>query len=467
MNLFDHSDSRVVASTIEALTTLQASAYSGRIRGFTGHKSPRVWANALIYLHQCEELDIEQVEKMLHTRGASYKLSALYVIRVIDDGSLLDLVQHALTDPDPDVRAAALDHVESRAEKDENANDLLEMVLAGNIRIRSDDSSHNPPSPGKRMVAGALDLTVWTAITALIVAVQIRLINTDTLLPSVAVVIVAGVLFLIRDGLRQGRGLGKGLMGLRVVRTSSGQCISPLTAFLRQVLLCVPFLNLVELAYIYSDAQGLRVADRWLGSSVIDEEELNVPVPGYLVVPLIYVCLAATTYFGVTKGADVAERYLSPKGFTVALSPGWSFVTKGETKVIATRKSFIYGHEVLLTISVIPLRLMQMAEPGRSLEQLLQRQGQGFCLNKIVEFKAKGVLGKPELKVMDDEPMGSGPAYGFEICFGPPAHRRVFHGYLVPQGPYLYFMSPLYLGADALSRRKKESLEIMRKVVNR
>ena len=81
------------------------------------------------------------------------------------------------------------------------------------------------------------------------------------------------LLFAFRDRFLINAGLGKRLVGLRVVRTSDGQ--TPLgygQAFIRFLSLQIPVFQLFDLSVPYRDPLIRRFGDRWAGTRVIDTE---------------------------------------------------------------------------------------------------------------------------------------------------------------------------------------------------
>ena len=85
--------------------------------------------------------------------------------------------------------------------------------------------------------------------------------------------LLAAGLFLFRDSLFGGAGLGKRAVGLRVVRSADGK--TPLTngqGLLRWLSQFIPFFNLVDAIVAYSDPLIRRYGDRWAHTRVIDTE---------------------------------------------------------------------------------------------------------------------------------------------------------------------------------------------------
>jgi uncharacterized RDD family membrane protein YckC len=92
-------------------------------------------------------------------------------------------------------------------------------------------------------------------------------------LAGLSVLLFAVVSFLgfvlVRDGLFGGRGVGKGIMRVKVVRCD-GSCCDVVSSALRNVTLLVPFLNVLELIAGVMDTHGRRVGDRIAKTEVVE-----------------------------------------------------------------------------------------------------------------------------------------------------------------------------------------------------
>ncbi len=80
-------------------------------------------------------------------------------------------------------------------------------------------------------------------------------------------------LFLFRDSVFRGAGIGKRLTGLRVVQSKDGK--TPLTyvqGVVRWLSQYIPFFNLYDASVPYRDPLLRRIGDRWAGTRVIDTE---------------------------------------------------------------------------------------------------------------------------------------------------------------------------------------------------
>jgi uncharacterized RDD family membrane protein YckC len=79
------------------------------------------------------------------------------------------------------------------------------------------------------------------------------------------------VLFLFRDAMFRGAGLGKRAMGLRVVRSSDGKTtLGYGQAIVRWSSQLIPVFNLVDAFVVYRDPLLRRYGDRWAKTRVID-----------------------------------------------------------------------------------------------------------------------------------------------------------------------------------------------------
>jgi len=89
----------------------------------------------------------------------------------------------------------------------------------------------------------------------------------------IPVYLIVGLLcfcyMLLRDGLFGGRSLGKKLMKLKVVKNGV-QPATMVDSLLRNITLCIPLLNLVELIMPFVDADGRRFGDRIANTQVVE-----------------------------------------------------------------------------------------------------------------------------------------------------------------------------------------------------
>ena len=89
-------------------------------------------------------------------------------------------------------------------------------------------------------------------------------------------VMVAMVLFLVRDGLRQGRGIGKKMMGLKVEK--EGQRCTKMDSLKRNLFFfanIIPFIgsfvSLADILYPFIEPEGLRLGDKYIAKTKVVE----------------------------------------------------------------------------------------------------------------------------------------------------------------------------------------------------
>lgn len=155
------------------------------------------------------------------------------------------------------------------------------------------------PDPNKRIVALLFDFAA-----AYLVGVIVAMIPFVNRFIPLQIVLVA--VLLSRDFLLGGRGIGKNLMGLRVVDSSTGEPPTIIQSVLRNVILMAPFvvlqtvplllkfspftwfneavmslINIVGMIYVaivlplesyraYSREDGLRIGDELAGTTIVD-----------------------------------------------------------------------------------------------------------------------------------------------------------------------------------------------------
>lgn len=88
--------------------------------------------------------------------------------------------------------------------------------------------------------------------------------------------IIGIVYFFVRDAIEyqtyfDGRSIGKKVLGLRVVNTETGKKPNYVEAFLRQLTMAIPVLNVIECVLVILDEKGLRLGDKLAKTQVIAE----------------------------------------------------------------------------------------------------------------------------------------------------------------------------------------------------
>jgi uncharacterized RDD family membrane protein YckC len=116
---------------------------------------------------------------------------------------------------------------------------------------------------------------VYIPLIAVVIAVSIAMALLGASEGQTAVVNVLQIgclaLFLVRDSLFGGAGIGKRATGLRVVQSKDGR--TPLTygqGALRWLSQFIPIFNLIDLSVPYRDPLLRRYGDRWAGTRVLD-----------------------------------------------------------------------------------------------------------------------------------------------------------------------------------------------------
>ncbi len=105
-------------------------------------------------------------------------------------------------------------------------------------------------------VAGMIDSTIAVLVSFLTIPV------------SLLAMLLSFLYWLLRDGLKGGRSLGKKFMKLRVVVNGSSPCGFKDSA-LRNITLVIPLLNLIDLIMPFIDAEGLRFGDKIAKTQVV------------------------------------------------------------------------------------------------------------------------------------------------------------------------------------------------------
>ena len=96
------------------------------------------------------------------------------------------------------------------------------------------------------------------------------------LLAMIAVLSLWGVYYLlIKDGVGKGRSQGKRIMGLMVVSLHTGKPGSKGRSFLRNFIIFIPLILLMEFILVVSNAKGRRLGDMIAGTQVIKASEYH------------------------------------------------------------------------------------------------------------------------------------------------------------------------------------------------
>jgi uncharacterized RDD family membrane protein YckC len=126
----------------------------------------------------------------------------------------------------------------------------------------------------RRFLAYMLDLCILVYLPIFVVIFALAALSPSTAQNVIIVNLIqlaAVCLLFVRDSLFGGAGIGKRIMGLRVVRSRDG--MSPLTfgqGILRWLSQFIPIFNLVDALVPYWDPLLRRYGDRWAGTRVLD-----------------------------------------------------------------------------------------------------------------------------------------------------------------------------------------------------
>jgi uncharacterized RDD family membrane protein YckC len=140
------------------------------------------------------------------------------------------------------------------------------------------------PSFVRRIAAQLVDL-FFISLSYFVVALLFSLLDMNPYMPGPDQYyyqqlfwgVIAGIgvfYFLVRDA--GGASLGKRIMGLRVVKYDDFDRRINLThSILRNVTLLLPFLNILDIIYAYTDPKGRRVGDRIAGTVLTEATEID------------------------------------------------------------------------------------------------------------------------------------------------------------------------------------------------
>ncbi len=136
-------------------------------------------------------------------------------------------------------------------------------------------------SVGKRVGAYFLDIIFFILPIAFIFLIFASSSNPYRRNENAAVlgimIIVITIIFFFKDGFRDGKGLGKGIVGLRIIK-ADGTPIGAGRAFARMLLTALfsTFYGvgfLVDIILVLADNKGLKIADRILKTQVVEETD--------------------------------------------------------------------------------------------------------------------------------------------------------------------------------------------------
>ncbi|MBI3892486.1 MAG: HEAT repeat domain-containing protein [Candidatus Wallbacteria bacterium] len=326
-----HPEARVAASAIESLTKLQAWDRAASVRPLLSLRSGRARAAAVIFLAKADRgFDaLAHVQKMLGAREYDLRLSGIYALAKLDPPDSTLLLEPLLSDFSAAVREKAFDLLEARAGKgDEMARDLIEMCRQGFVERKERSLKLVAAPKGKRLLALYADMFALGLLTIPIVLASLWMFGLGNGVFTTAICsVVLGLLFFFKDSLRGGRGIGKGSAGLRVVDLERYAACSMPKALLRQAMLGVPVLNLVEAAMVLFRADGRRLADLLLNTQVVDEQQRPLTVAEHLVL-WVFTAFFVVCFFGAA-GRDQPSfgRTAASPSYTPRSRPGRASLT--------------------------------------------------------------------------------------------------------------------------------------------
>jgi uncharacterized RDD family membrane protein YckC len=325
-----HADGRVVANALDALRALADAGHSSAAVALLDSPVPRVQANAIMFLAAVQPaFDPEPpLARMLASGDPRRQASALYAAAHLDPARVAGCLRLAAASRDAEVIDRLWTLADDLARRGfQEAQDLAADLASGRA-VAAELIPVRVPALRKRVWAWLADSVVLALVAiAALFAVGMRAatrtpgaapggaegaaapfgrapeVHGAVVASDVQLVLLAwSVVFFVRDGLGGGRGLGKRYMGLRVVDLETRTGCGYLKSMLRQATLYLPLLNVAEVAWAALDPEGRRIADRLLGTMVIDERQRDLTRPDRLLLPV----LAAAFVLGVTLSALAA-----------------------------------------------------------------------------------------------------------------------------------------------------------------
>jgi len=147
---------------------------------------------------------------------------------------------------------------------------------------------------GKRVGANFIDAFIFVILIVLSYAITNASSDPDHNGGFIILIIIIWIIFLIKDGLRQGRGLGKGMVGLRIINFNKKEIIGIGKGFARNLVngiiygisYIVPYagpiiLLIIDISLSISEKyKGRRMVDLILGTMVVGDESINIDAYG-------------------------------------------------------------------------------------------------------------------------------------------------------------------------------------------
>lgn len=157
-----------------------------------------------------------------------------------------------------------------------------EFKLNIEIQPSSYESSSNvyeypKASPGARIGAYFLDLLILAIPFALIIGIFSSR-EAEAIGLEIIYLIALIVISLIKDGLREGKGIGKGMVNLRTINIKTNKPISKGLSAARNIINGIGaslfYIGLiVDIILLFADKKGRRISDFILGTQVIQEKD--------------------------------------------------------------------------------------------------------------------------------------------------------------------------------------------------
>lgn len=319
--LLVHSDPRVVSNAIEALTRLKAYDRAAAVRPLLSLRNGRARAAATIFMARADRSfdALDAVRKMLTAHEWDLRLAGVHALALLDLPDSTLLLEPLLSDFSAAVREKAFQLLETRARRgDEMAKDLIEMCRQGFVERKERSLKLVPAPRAKRLLAFYADLFALALLTMPAWAGAYWVISEVGLRAGVIALalstVMLGVLFFVKDGLRGGRGIGKGSAGLRVVDLERYAACSRAKSLLRQAMLGVPILNLIEAGMVLVRRDGRRLADLLLNTQVVDEEQRPLTVAEHLVLWVFTAAGVALIVFVQVAQSSAQQALLRSQG---------------------------------------------------------------------------------------------------------------------------------------------------------
>lgn len=128
---------------------------------------------------------------------------------------------------------------------------------------------------GKRIAAFFIDVIILTCI----IVISGLIMQGSEALGSLLFLIGVLILGFIRDGINKGKGIGKGMVGLRIINLNEQKVISISKAFARRfidmIIYFIPFIIFIDI-YMCNTKRGRRIIDRILDLQVVNESDIIV-----------------------------------------------------------------------------------------------------------------------------------------------------------------------------------------------